>query len=64
MEIILDLLQQFAPIILTFILGLLIKSPLYKPSLEIIKELLAAMEDGKITKQEFDSIVELIKKVK
>lgn len=45
---------------LTFIVGLLIKSPIYNKVIDVTKLITKALEDGKVTKAELQSIIDEI----
>ena len=62
MEFITDLLMNNLGYISVFVIGLIIKSPIYQTAKQTLKLVSKALEDDKITKEEVEGIIRLFKK--
>jgi len=55
------LLIMVAPIVLSFVVGLAIKSPIYQKGKAVLKEVSKALEDDKISADELNDIINSLK---
>ena len=55
-----DVIIAVAAPIITFLLGLIIKSPVYQKSTHLVASILKAAEDGKITRAELEDLYKQI----
>lgn len=61
MDTLLDILILIAPSVVTFLIGLVIKSPIYNTTKKAIQSLAKALEDDKISKEELEELIDVIK---
>ena len=61
-ETILEFLLMIAPFVGTFLLGLVIKSPVYNTAKQALKLLSKALEDDKLSSDELKELIDLFKK--
>ena len=56
-----SLLLTILPLLVTFLVGLAIKSPIYQSGKKLLSTLSKALEDDKISAEELQSIIDIFK---